>query len=190
MKGAAPDPIRLPLATAERVAGKVIESLQEFCSPDAEGRPMIVAAGSIRRRRPECGDIDIVCLPRDEHAKDALKARARKTNPWTLVDGAQQFRLILELPKTGPVQVDFWFAQHEVKDMFGATPANWGSLLLFTTGSGRHNIWIVNRAKSKGFAWKPYCGVWEGQLCHASATEEDIYRVLDLEYLKPEDRER
>jgi DNA polymerase (family 10) len=189
MRGTCPEPIRLPLARAEKIADKIVGELAEFCSLDAEEKPRIVVAGSIRRRRPECGDIDLVCLPRDEWAREALKARARKTNPWTLVDGPQQFRIALDI-QGGPVQVDFWFASHPERHMFGEVPGNWGSLLLFATGSGRHNVWIVQRAKEKGMAWKPYAGLWLGQHCQASDTEEEIYRGLGLDYLPPEDRER
>jgi DNA polymerase/3'-5' exonuclease PolX len=48
---------RWPLADAERIAADLIERLKPVCE-------QVMLCGSIRRRRPTVGDIDIVAVPR------------------------------------------------------------------------------------------------------------------------------
>ena len=75
--------------------------------------------------------------------------------------------------------------------MFGQIPANWGTLLMCRTGSRGHNVWLANSALHRGYRWNPYAGVFDGRgNCLASEAEEDIYRVLEIKFIKPEDRER
>ena len=48
--------VRIPLAQAEEYAAEIVGLLAPACS-------RIEIAGSIRRRRPDVGDIEIVCIP-------------------------------------------------------------------------------------------------------------------------------
>lgn len=183
MKGTAPNPIRLPLGRARKFAEKIVGELSPFCD-------RIEIAGSIRRGRAEVGDIDLVCLPRDEGQLDQLRARARKTNPWTIEDGKMQLLIILETP-LGPIQLDLFFASHPDRHMFGVSPGNWGSLLLCRTGSAQHNIFLVGAAKRRGLRWNPYWGIFDAHGASvASETEEEIFKALELDFVKPEERER
>ena len=50
---------RIPLAEAEGLAAEVVALLAPYCE-------RIEVAGSIRRRRPDVGDIEIVCVPKRE----------------------------------------------------------------------------------------------------------------------------
>lgn len=183
MKGAAPNPVVLSLQRAQKFAEKIVGELSPFCD-------RIEVAGSIRRGRPACGDIDLVCLPKNEDALDGLRARARKSNPWTIEDGKHQLMLILETP-AGPVQLDLFFARHPELHMFGQEPGTWGTILLSRTGSAHHNLWLIERAKRLGLRWNPYCGVFNARgVCVASESEEQIFAALEVEPIRPEDRER
>lgn len=159
---------------AERVAG----SLAEYCD-------QIEIAGSIRRGRPEVNDIDLVVLikPGQEYP-----FRRRCIQRCTIVtDGPQN--VILRLPASG-FQLDLFIARPEAKDLLATTPTNFGSLLLCRTGSRAHNIWLIEHAKKIGLCWNPYHGVYTGRHCIASATEADIFRALQLDFIPPEARER
>lgn len=184
----APAPIRLPLERAEKFAQKIVGELQPFCSLDAGGLPAIAVAGSIRRRRPEVADIDIVCLPRDEAHREQIRARALRTQPWILQDGPMTLLVILDTP-LGPIQLDLWFASHPDKHMFGETPGNWGSLLLLRTGSRRHNLWMLHQLAKRDLKWHTSTGVFKNGHCLASETEEEFFRILDSPFIAPEDRE-
>jgi DNA polymerase (family 10) len=174
------------------MAEGILAELQGFCE-------RIEIAGSIRRGRAYCNDIDLVCLPKgDEDAGrsaagatygfvHALKERCKR-NSQVVTDG--DMNLIVRM-KNG-VQLDIFIARRESRDLLRTTPSNYGSLLLCRTGSVRHNIFLVERAKRLGKVWNPYYGVFVGKSgqCIASATEEDIFKALELDFVAPEKRER
>jgi DNA polymerase (family X) len=175
-----------PLLFAERLAYQVAAALNPFCD-------QIEIAGSIRRRRPHVGDIDLVVLPKAGQL-EALKERCKR-NTKVLTDGDQN--LIVQLKTTGdePVQLDIFIAQPEAREMFEVTPTNFGSLLLCRTGSKEHNIYLIEHAKRLGLVWNPYHGVFgpdgTGRTkLRASATEAEIFSALKLDFIPPEKRER
>lgn len=176
-----------PLQFAERVAYQIAAALTPFCD-------QIEVAGSIRRRRPLVGDIDLVVLPKPGQL-EALKERCKR-NSKVITDGDQN--LIVELTlagRDGPLQLDIFIAKPEVREMFETTPTNFGSLLLCRTGSVAHNIYLVQHAKALGLVWNPYHGVFgpdgTGRTrLIASATETEIFSALKLDFIPPERRER
>ena len=169
--------MNLPLARAAAYAEKIVRELKPFCS-------RIEIAGSIRRRRLVCGDIDIVCIPIDGAGLQdrVLQAAAREQ-----VCGEQVFRTEL---KTG-VQLDIYMAHEDRRDLFRVVQrCNWGTLLLCRTGSKMHNIRLCQRAAQLGLRWDPHAGVFNGAgECIASETEKDVFKALDLPYVAPEARE-
>jgi len=167
----------MPLERAVAYAEKIVRDLRPFCA-------RIEIAGSIRRRRAVCGDIDLVCIPVNGAG---LQDRVMQAAARRHCCGEQVFRVDL---KTG-VQLDLYMAHEERKDLFRvAQPCNWGSLLLCRTGSKMHNIKLCQRAAQLGLRWDPHAGVFNGAgECIASETEHDIFRALDLPYVAPEARE-
>jgi DNA polymerase (family X) len=67
---------------------------------------------------------------------------------------------------------------------------NFGNLLQHFTGSGKHNEALRTEAVKRGFHVSEY-GVSEDEsgAVHACATEEDVYRLLGMDYIEPELRE-
>jgi DNA polymerase (family 10) len=190
----------MPLERAERYARKLVEWLEPYCE-------RIRVAGSIRRRRPVCNDVDIVCIPKSTERRDLLGEVIGRTNHcWEFLrayvrDNARRVsqlevsprfisggdaegkQVIIDLPKC---QLDLWFA----------TPATWGTRLLCRTGSKEHNIWLCERANARGLHWNPYEGLTrapEGLARQGGAvvcnTEEEIYEALGLQWIQPENRE-
>lgn len=51
--------LRLPLARAANLAERIVNDLAPVCEPG-----FCVVAGSVRRRRPEVGDIELVVIPK------------------------------------------------------------------------------------------------------------------------------
>lgn len=167
--------VSIPLAKAELMAARIAEALNPFCA-------RLEIAGSIRRRRPCVGDIDMVAECKDFAG---LRARARQ-NASIVLDGEQNFivRLISGL------EVNVFVAQPERRDLLSVSPSNWGCILLSRTGSREHNRWLCVRAQERGLHWNPYRGVLRGDALIASASEAEIFQALDLDFIKPEDRER
>ena len=79
--------------------------------------------------------------------------------------------------------------QEEFFDSRKGKRDNFGCLLLSRTGSVWHNIALCNRATRLGMHWNPYQGIYRDGVCIASATEEDIYAALELDFIPPTARE-
>ncbi len=170
--------MKLPLAQADRIAAKIVEALSPFCE-------RIEVAGSIRRRRPFVGDVDVVALPREGQLA-GLRERARQAT--TVVTDAEQ-TLVVRL--ANGVQLDLWLARPAVKDFFSEVPTNFGTLLLLRTGSKEHNVHLIEHAKRVGLRWNTYHGVFDGHgKCLACETEEGIFKALGMDFVPPERRER
>ena len=172
----------MKLARAIVIGLKISEQLAPLCE-------RIEIAGSIRRARPEVGDLDLVILPKPGQLA-AVKARcAQKCE--SVRDGEQNCIYRLELSDRTQLQIDIFFARPAISDLLQTAPGNFGTLFLCRTGSKEHNIYLVEHAKWLGLRWNPYRGVIDGQgNVLASESEEDIFKALDLPWIKPEDRER
>jgi len=166
----------IELAQARRWADKIAAELAPFCEK-------IEIAGSIRRRRPEVHDIDLVILT-DKQA--AVNARLSRNAVDAEACGPRHTMVRL----ANGVLVDAYFAGYHQQDFFRDDPCstNWGSVLLCRTGPKEYNVRLAQRARARGMRWVLGAGIYsEGRLV-ASDTEQDIYRVLALPYARPEDR--
>jgi len=172
----------MKLQEAKQLAGRIVDALRPMCE-------RIEIAGSIRRGKPEVGDIDLVILPlRGMRQAIADRCRLRAT---PVIEGEQNCIYRLRLPDGREIQLDIFFARPALRDLFQTKPSNWGTLLLCRTGSKEHNIWIAERARSLGFMWKPYEGLFDEEgYCIAAAEEVEIFSALNLGWIPPELRER
>jgi len=166
----------LPLDQARALAERIRAALSPMCS-------RIDIAGSIRRARPVCGDIDIVCQTQP-HMRAHIIALCKRSGTLTKQGG----QYVMVALRHG-VQLDLWFAHNGGGDLFAPEPPNYGILLLSRTGSAAHNIQLATRAKSLGLHFHPHKGVMKGDRIVASAEEADIFRALNLPYIEPEKRE-
>src|SRR5207253_605824 len=103
------------------------------------------------------------------------------------------------IKKDGKMMVGPTIAMVEYKgtdvDLYYATPETWGGLLLVRTGSVEHNVVMASRAKEKGWILKADgTGVWNSRVEGRGSrvdmgTERDIFKVLQVPYREPPDRE-
>ena len=172
------------LATAKNYAEKIIE----WIAPDCAAPPIV--AGSIRRERAICNDVDIVCIPKIKAETDMLGEVIGHRN-------LLHHRLTMEClagrgkittgEKAGKMmiiqlracQLDLWFA----------APETLATRLLCRTGSMQHNIWLAERAKQRGYHWNPYEGLERDGKMFTFDSEEQIYLALGLPFISPRDRE-
>lgn len=172
------------LEQAERIAQTMVEELAPFCV-------RIEIAGSIRRRRAEVGDIDLVCIPKGLTGRAGILARCNRAPNGRMVKEGEQYVVFeYQLPAGFPLQLDLWFAHQGGSDMFNPDPSNWGMLLLARTGSAMHNVWLAQRAKERGLRFNPHRGILKGDAVLASETEQQIFTALGCSYIQPERRER
>jgi DNA polymerase (family 10) len=154
----------IQLERAEETARRIIKRLKPYCE-------RIEVAGSIRRRRPWVNDIDIVLI-----AKDMWNLHHEILGMGqTRTSGSKIMRFMV-----GDIQVDLYFAK----------PETWATLLLIRTGSAENNIRLASIAKKRGWHLAASGdGLFnENGKRIAGESEESIFAVLGLRYLKPEER--
>lgn len=164
-----------PLAQARRLAEeKILPALRPFCQ-------RIEIAGSIRRCKPEVGDIDLVALPSDREALIERFTRGKNV----IEQGAMNITIRL----ANQLEIGLYLARGEVRDLFEpAVPGNYGSLLLCRTGSRFFNMKIADRARDLNLHWNPYKGITKHGRVIAAAEEADIFQALQMDFIPPENR--
>ena len=156
---------RLPIGPALRIAEGLVERIGEV-----DGVTAVRYCGSLRRFRDSVADIDLLVVADDpEPAIGALLAEGTET--LGSGEGGASVR-------TSDLQVDLRVVGQD----------QLGSASLYFTGSKAHNIALRQRAIARGWMLNEY-GLMEDDTVIASATEGDIYRALDLEFIPPELRE-
>lgn len=180
------------------IARKLIELLEPACKP---GYCRI--AGSLRRLKPEVGDIELVAIP-------DLRQVPRFGHPraFTQLD---QILSSLELDDDGDLRLHrllggdkyqkFWVSIDGgltwciQLDLFLVTPpADWGVQYLIRTGPADFSHWIVTpRAHCGGMPDGYHCQ--EGRILSSDnqtyipcPEESDFFRFCGLEYMQPNAR--
>jgi DNA polymerase/3'-5' exonuclease PolX len=184
------------LAEAQTKADRILVWLQPFCE-------RLEIVGSIRRGRPECSDVDLVCVPKFKsatHKLDLLTTAQVHENQLlaflrSYVQNNSPARWLGKRGEPGPEPQDdavnlLLVTRAGIQlDIFCANDSNFASLKLCRTGSKEHNVWLCNRAIQLGGRWHTNRGIYlRGDYIHAF-TEQDIYTALDLPYIRPQDRE-
>jgi len=130
-------------------------------------------AGSLRRRKETIGDLDILVEtdhPRrfgNQIGKDDLVAEV-------VSKGEDKIQVRLR----NGLNVDFRMFERK----------QFGSALMYFTGSKAHNIALRKRAQKRGWKLNEY-GLFNGKKRLAGKTEEEVYKKLGLAWVPPELRE-
>jgi len=131
-------------------------------------------AGSLRRWRETIGDVDVLATATgDTHAAAIMDA----------------FRdLGDEIIVSGPTKTSIRAGNGLQVDLRVVTTDCWGAALQYFTGSQAHNVATRAIAVRKGLKLSEY-GLFRGEELIASATEEDVYGALGMEWVPPPMRE-
>ncbi len=180
---------RQPLELAERWAEKIRATLAPLCS-------RLEVAGSIRRRRPFVGDIDLVCVPLGEPGGRGTKTLLdRCAVTGEQVKRGEQYAVFT---LANGFQLDLWLAHDEhtrpSEDLLNPepvrVPGNFGAVLLSRTGSAAFNIWFAQKCQAEALHFHPHQGVFRGRSLIASAEERDLFAAVGSDFIPPESRER
>ena len=158
---------RIPMAEALQLTRSVLE--------DLGGRiPLSGAtfAGSFRRGRETCGDLDLL-VPSPEGSA-VVKA-------FTEMAGVE--RVLAAGDTRGSVLI----GGRQV-DLRVVPPESFGAALCYFTGSKDHNVRLREIAKKRGLKINEY-GVFRDDACLGGLTENDVYAAIDLPWIPPEIRE-
>lgn len=172
---------RIPLAEAQRLAAAVIDLLQPYCD-------RIEVAGSVRRQKVDCGDIEIVCIPKAqfnllmepyraankiENALDAVGYKCPRFNG----EHFKQFSV-------GPCNVD----------LFITSPECWGVIYTIRTGGADFSHKLVT-PKNLGGLLRSYLQVKDGRLQYRETgvqldtpEEIDVFNAVGIAWIEPSKR--
>jgi DNA polymerase/3'-5' exonuclease PolX len=174
---------------------------RELCAVLKPATAALLVAGSLRRRKPEVGDIEILFIPRLVRRQDPTELFPKEIEHdetelalWKLLaDGVLAKRESV----TGRTA---WGPQNKLAvhvksgipvDLFTATRDNWWNLVVCRTGSAEHNVRICEAAQAKGWKWNPYgAGFYDrhGTLVHRTTTERDVLAAVGLPWREPWER--
>lgn len=155
--------------TAFKIANDIIEKIKPY-TERAE------IAGSVRRKKPECGDIEIVCIRKQgDLFQPGIESVLDK---WRRVKGdAAKGKYACRIHPSG-MQIDIFFA----------TPENWGLIFFIRTGSAEFS-------KKSGDRWVELGWHSDGGILYRKNgtyleihDEEDVFKVLGWDFIKPEFR--
>ena len=178
----------MKLDRAMVIAERVRVALDPYCE-------RIEVAGSVRRRKAEVGDIELVAIPRTVDVLDLFgTSGVRRVAGWEeAVRGLG--RVVKGDPGLGRyAQVDLG---EITLDLFLAVPENWGLIFAIRTGSAEFS----HRVLAAGWVRAGYRSI-DGMICRwggvgpgerwvpvAVREEVDLFRLAGVEWTEPEKRE-
>lgn len=138
---------KIPLKQAQALAEKIIKELSPACA-------RIEVAGSVRRKKPEVGDIEIVCIP--EMQLDLFGDPSGSILDIHLEQLAEAGRILKsegENKRWGPKWKSFHpAARPELKvDLFITTAPEWGYTFTIRTGPSDFSRLCVTPKQQGGF---------------------------------------
>lgn len=179
-----------PLKQARALADELIGVLAPMCED-------VCVAGSIRRQKPEVGDIEIIYIPRfEDRPVDMFKSELMSVADERIDMWLQNGTLAKRPSKVG---ITTWGPKNKLSvhvrsgihvDFFATTKENWWIALVIRTGSKETNMRLANGAIARKRHLQAYgCGVTmpDGSTRTASS-EEEVFELCGIPYLFPERR--
>jgi DNA polymerase (family 10) len=161
---------RTKLIKAEEYAEPLVNYLDELKEIDK-----IIIAGSYRRKKETVGDIDILVTCSDSEP---------------VMDRFVEYDDVEEIISKGDTKSSIRLKIGLQVDLRVVKEKSYGSALLYFTGSKSHNIKLRERAIDRNLKINEYGVFAEGkEKPVAGKTEEEVYDIVDLEWIPPEIRE-
>jgi len=161
---------RIPLGRAYPLALEIIEALKKV-----KGVVRAEPGGSLRRMRSTIGDLDIAVAAKDSQA---------------VMEAFVNLPRVLRVLGRGDTKASVEFIDGVRAQVWVHPPKEFGTALLYATGSKDHNVRLREMALAKNLSLSDHSFLkmkGEGEiLC---ATEEDVYKTLGLPWIPPELRE-
>ena len=161
---------RIPLGTAYPLAMAIIEQLM-----GVKGVVDAQPAGSLRRMRSTVGDLDILVAAKDSSAVMEAFIKLPRVN---------------RVLGKGPTKSSIEFNDGVRAQVWVLPPEQFGTALVYGTGSKDHNVRLREIALAKGLSLSEHSFAKlksDGEIF--CATEEEVYETLGLPWIPPELRE-
>ncbi len=161
---------RIPLGRAYPLAQQIIAQLKKV-----KGVVAAEPAGSLRRMRSTIGDLDILVAAKE--SKPVMEAFTNLSGVARVL-GKGETKSSIEF--TDGVRAQVWVHP----------PEKFGTALQYATGSKDHNVALRQLALDKGLSLSEHSlSRTNGKGEIFCATEEEVYKTLDLPWIPPELRE-
>lgn len=164
---------RYPYAEAYKIALDVLEQLRPYCI-----RAEI--AGSIRRKKSDIGDVEIVAVPLPYSIGLLEDGIASVVNKWQKIKGEMEYGKTKYTQRVLPEGIKL--------DLFFAEEGNWGSVFAIRTGSADYshkvlaNGWVRQGFKSDGgYLFRDGEG-------YEVREEKDLFKLIGIPFVEPEYR--
>ncbi len=161
---------RMTLPYAFEIAQKLISYLRE--SPDAL---QVDVLGSLRRRAPTVGDIDISVASK---------------NPKKIIEHFVKYPSIERIIEKGDISSSILVSGGRQVDLLIQPVEHYGSLLQHFTGSKNHNVHLREVALKKGLSLSEHgIKIGKSKTLKAYSDEKEFYKAVGLSWIPPELRE-
>jgi len=166
-------------------ARAIAETLRGLLAPACE---RITIAGSIRRCKPDVGDIELLCIPKFVGGADCLDRRVQ----GMILTGILSYRLNkLGRKVYGPKNKLLVYVPSGIGiDIFSTNEECWWVSLVVRTGGKATNQRIAMAALAKGYKFHAYGSGFstpQGEIvCHS---EREVFEAVGLSYQEPWERE-
>ena len=181
---------RFPAAIARKVAEALVAELAPRCE-------RIEIAGSLRRGKPDVGDIEILYVPRigQVHVPGELFPK-RGSLADELLDRWLAKGIIAKRPNVNGTTA--WgtlnkLALHVASgipiDLFATTMERWFVSLVMRTGSAQSNTRLANAALRRGMQFHAYGVIQDPNRKHIiPQSEREVFERLGVPYREPAER--
>jgi DNA polymerase (family X) len=177
---------RFRIDVASESARAIVEDLKTL-----QAVKQASVAGSCRRRKETCGDLDVLVTCQSHRAgiPDAQSIRdASSDDVNAVMDRVAAHELVTEVLQRGETKQRVRLDTGIEMDIRVVPDESYGAALQYFTGSKEHNIVVRKRAMDRGLKLSEW-GLFRGDEMVAGATEEEVYAALDLQWIPPELRE-
>lgn len=177
---------KIDLIVAQNVSERYIEKLRPFCDK-------IKVAGSVRRKSPTVGDIEIVCIPKTEEMPDGLfNTKMERIAGFAKTLLSTGIEILKGNPQTGKYVMCMTVEGIQI-DLFMAEKNNFGFIYAIRTGSSEFSQFLGKRwvkwgyKGDGGYLWR-LGGDWGPDERISTPTEKSFFDLLNLPVVPPHKR--
>jgi DNA polymerase (family 10) len=166
---------RFRIDEAEDAANRISAYLLAF-----QGIERVTPAGSLRRGRETAGDLDLL----------VTGAACRPEQTAAAIDYVAAYSGIASIIAKGENKVSFYLSNSLQVDVRLLPSESYGAALQYFTGSKAHNVSLRQRALKMGYTLSEWSlARLDNGSTVATATEEEIYAALGMDWMPSELRE-
>lgn len=175
-----------------------LEVARELCAKLKPVCERLIVAGSLRRRKEEVGDVEIVFIPKMvEGGQDLFEKRMVSAADAVIEGMLEDGTLLKRVSEAGHAA---WGAQNKLGvhrsgmpvDLFRTTEGAWWNYVVCRTGPADSNKRIAVAAQRVGYQWNPYGAGFSSLSADGKVpvmgSEREVFEFVGLPYKEPWER--